>query len=381
MKIAIMFRAVEEIDGPGIASRNLIDKLIEIDKKNKYVVLYMNPEFVGRYKQYDNVKEILIKSKRKIIYDQIIVPWICHKEQVDLIFSPKFTLPLFSSKNSIVIQRGSEYWVYPKYYDRLDLLYVNIFLPLYCRKADIVVTLSDVLKEDLHRYLQVPMKKMHTIYSAPHENFRLIEDRDYLEKIRNKFGLPKERFVLAVTKPYAAVGSSKKEFYPGKNTKAVVESFIKCKDQLKENIKLVLLGKDVKETWIANYGEELIKSGYVVFPGYIPQKYMPAIYNLATLLSFPSYYESFGIPLVEAMACGCPVIAANVGACPEIVGASGYLVDPEDINGLATATIDIITDKALAQEFKQKGLIQAKRFSWEKSAKKLHALIEIFNRN
>ena len=81
------------------------------------------------------------------------------------------------------------------------------------------------------------------------------------------------------------------------------------------------------------------------------------------------------------MACGCPVIAANVGACPEIVGASGYLVDPEDINGLATATIDIITDKALAQEFKQKGLIQAKRFSWEKSAKKLHALIEIFNRN
>lgn len=376
MKIAIMFRAVEEIDGPGIASRNLIDKLIELDRENEYLILYMKPEFVGRYKQYRNVREILVNSKRKIIYDQIHVPRICKKEKVDLIFNPKFSVPLLTSIKSVMIQRGSEYWIYPEYYDRLDLLYVNIFLPLYCRKAVQIITLSDVLKRDLNKYINVPLEKMKTIYSAPAEIFKKIRDEEYLESIRKQLKLPKGKFVLAVTKPYSAVGSKKKEFYPRKNTHGVINSFISAKEQLDMDVKLVLLGINIRETLEEIGRDDLLARDDLVFPGYVSQELLPAVYNLASLLSFPSYYESFGIPLVEAMACGCPIITSNVGACPEIVADAAITVDPDDHNGLTQGIVDILSKNALAEELSQKGLKRAEEFVWEKSALELKKTFE-----
>lgn len=376
MKIAIMFRAVEEIDGPGIASRNLIDKLIEIDRENEYLILYMRPGFVGRYKQYNNVKEILINSKRKIIYDQIHVPRVCKREKVDLIFNPKFSVPLLTSIKTLMIQRGSEYWIYPEYYDRLDLMYVNIFLPLYCRKAVQIVTLSDVLKRDLNKYINVPLEKMKTIYSAPAEIFKKIDDQQYLENVREQLKLPDGKFVLAVTKAYSAVGSKKKEFYPRKNTHGVINSFIRAKQHLDPGVSLVLLGVNIRETLEEIGRDDLLARDDLFFPGYVPQELLPAVYNLAALLSFPSYYESFGIPLVEAMACGCPVITSNVGASPEIVGDAAITVDPDDLDALTKGTFDILSDDTLAGELSQKGLERAKDFVWQKSALELRKTFE-----
>jgi glycosyltransferase involved in cell wall biosynthesis len=366
-----MLRAIDEIDGPGVATTNLVDKLLELDRDNEYVIFYKNKSYLNRYKDYPNVKEIFINTKSKLIYDQFWVPILSHKEKVDLIFNTKFTVPLLTKIKSITIMRGSEYWIHPDYYEKLDLLYVNLFFPLYCRKAIKVITLSNVLKYDLNKFLKVPLDKMITIYSAPNEYFKPITNFEYLDKIRKKFALPKEKFALSVTKPYSAAGSKSKKMYDGKNMDGIIKSFLNCQKKINEPIKLVFLGKKVKEALDREYGEEFIENKDFIFPGYIPQEYMPAIYNLAELLLFPSYYESFGIPLVEAMACGCPVITSNTGACPEIVGEAGLVCDPDDIKNLSDSMRRILTKYEFFEKLKKCGLERAKLFKWEKSANNL----------
>ena len=376
MKIALMLRAIEEIDGPGIATTNLIDKLIGIDRSNEYVVFFRNKSYLGRYKKYPNVKEVVISSKSKFIYDQFWVPMLSKKEKADLIFNTKFTVPLMTNIKSLTIMRGSEYWIYPDYYDRLDLMYVNAFFPLYCKKAVKIITLSDVLKDDLHKFLKVPMNKMTTVYSAPHERFKPIEDKNYLEQVREQFGLPREKFVLSVTKAYSAVGSKRKKIYPRKNIEGIIESFLICKEKLEESVKLVFLGKNVKEVLAQKYGPEFIEGEHFVFPGYVSQDYLPAIYNLASLLIFPSFYESFGIPLVEAMACGCPVVTSTTGSCPEIVGEAAIKCNPDDTDSLADGMKQILSSGKKSDELKRRGLARVANFNWEKSARRL---IELFD--
>jgi glycosyltransferase involved in cell wall biosynthesis len=375
MKIGLMLRAIDEIDGAGIATTNLIDKVIDIDRVNRYVVFYKNAKYIGRYQNYPNVKEVLIDVKSKLVYDQVMVPIYAAKEKVDLIFNTKFTVPLLTNIKSITIMRGSEYWIYPHYYDKLDLLYVNTFFPFYCRKAMKVITLSEVLRKDLHKFLKIPMEKMLTVYSAPHERFKPIEDEVFLEEVRKEFALPKEKFILSVTKPYSAVGSKSKKLYPRKNIDGIVHSFLKCKSQVGNKIKLVFLGKNVKESLIRHYSPEFIEKNDFAFPGYIPQEYMPAVYNLAELLIFPSHYESFGIPLVEAMACGCPVVTSNTGACPEIVSEAGITCCPDDVDTLADAMGRVISNEEFSSKLRQKGLARSKFFSWDRSAR---TILELF---
>ena len=379
MKIAIMLRAIEEVDGPGIATANLVDKLIEIDRDNEYVILHKNNNYLGRYAGYKNVREILLNVKSKLIYDQIYVPYVCHKEKVDLIFNTKFSVPLLTPIKSISIQRGSEYWIYPNYYDRLDLIYAKTFIPLYCKKAAMIVTLSDTLKNDLNRFIGVPNEKMITIYSAPDDRFKIINNQRYLDRIRSTLKLPDKKFILSVTKPYSAIGSKNDKLYPRKNIEAIIDSFLRIKEKgSDQDIKLVLLGKDVKKALLKIYPEKIIESGDMIFPGYVSQEYLPAIYNMATLLIFPSYYESFGIPLVEAMACGCPIVTSNVGACPEIVGDTAYTMSPDDIDGRVNAIYEIIQNTEKTRKLKYKELERAEIFRWERSAAALKVLFETF---
>jgi glycosyltransferase involved in cell wall biosynthesis len=344
----------------------LVDKLLELDRDNEYVAIHKDPKYWGRYAKYSNVKELLINIKSKLIYDQFLVPWVSHREKVDLIFNTKFSVPLLSGIDSITINRGSEYWVFPEYYNKLELLHVHLFMPLYCRKAAKVITLSDILKNDLHKYLGVPLHKMVTIYSAAHERFQRVTDDQLLDAVRKKYRIPETRFILSVTRPY-----------PGKNIHGILQSFIRCAKRLNDPIALVLIGTNVKETLLSTgYERAFLEENNFVFPGTIAQDDLPAIYSLASLLIFPSYYESFGLPLVEAMRCGCPVVTSNTGACPEIVAYGALTAAPNDIERLQDAMYQILSDKETAEALRARGLRRAQDFSWSQSAAALKTLFE-----
>jgi glycosyltransferase involved in cell wall biosynthesis len=366
MKVGMMVRTLDDRDGPGVANQNLIDKMMEIDRDTAYVLFYRTKKHLGRYQNYANVKEILVKAPNKFLWDQVAVPYHAQREQVDLLFHPKFTVPLFSPIPTVVMCRGLEYYTFPQFYERLDLMYVKTFIPLYYRKAIRVLTLSNDLQKQVHTHLKVPFSKMETVHSAAAELFYPRTDPAELANIRQKYNLP-DKFIFTVTRPY--MGNKP---YPRKNIDGLIKAFLSISDQHPE-LKLVIAGNRSQCYQYVHtvFGQELADDPRLIYTGWLPQADMPYLYSLAQLLAFPSYSESFGLPLVEAMASGCPVVTSTGGSCPEIVGNAALLVEPPDIAGLAQAMNRILTEPDLRQSLANRGLERARDFSWKRSAEKV----------
>ncbi|MEJ2033694.1 MAG: glycosyltransferase, partial [Deltaproteobacteria bacterium] len=197
MKIAIMLRCYNEKGGVGVYTRNLVDKLLEIDKLNEYFLFYSERENIGRYSDFTNVKELHLRAKTRFFWDQFCVPVTAKRYKVDIILNPKFSTPLITKKKSIIVQHGADWFVpeYEKFYSRIDVTYNKIFMPLYCRKASLVVSVSKFSAHDFVRYVKVPPEKIKTVYFGPAECFKPIKDNHVLEKIRSKLKLP-EKFIF-----------------------------------------------------------------------------------------------------------------------------------------------------------------------------------------
>ncbi len=364
MKIAIMGRTFDDKKGSGIANRNCIDTIIKLDRDNEYVIFYQTPKAFGRYKNYSNVKEILLKAPNKLIWDQVLVPYFAYKQKVQLIFNPKFTVPLLTTIPTAATCRGIEYYTFPRFYKWYILMYVKTFMPMYYKKASKVITISDDLKEGLHKYIKVPYEKIETVYSGTTDTFYMGRDKQELEAFKKKRQLPDD-YILCLPHPYEA-----NKLYPRKNLDNIVKAFMLLREKY-PSLKLLLAGKRCHEYMSTVFGKDIAEDPGFFYAGWVPQEEMPYLYSLAKMLAFPSYSESFGLPILEGMACGCPVITSNKASCPEIAGDAALIVEPTDFKGLAEAMDSILGNSKLRQELLEKGFKRAKEFSWERSAEKL----------
>jgi glycosyltransferase involved in cell wall biosynthesis len=311
---------------------------------------------------------MVLSIPNKLLWDQVAVTFYSWKENVDLIFHPKFTTPLFTRRRTLVICRGMEYYVFPQFYEKLDLFYVKMLMPLYYKKATKILTLSDDLQNDLHKYLRVPYEKMETLYSAPADIFFEKRDSSKAEIVRKKYNLP-EQYLISVTRPY--IGN---KLYPRKNIDRTVKAFLALREK-HPTLNLLLLGNRNYDYVQEVFGQEIANHPNIIYPGWVPQEDMPYLYSLSSVHVFPSFSESFGLPLVEAMASGSPTVTSTGGSCPEIVGDAAIKVDPTDLEGLTNAVDCILSDRQLRNRLIEKGLERARMFSWTKSAEKT---IEIF---
>jgi glycosyltransferase involved in cell wall biosynthesis len=376
-----MLRAIDDVDGQGVYIRKLCDALFDLDTRNEYVAFYSDDRQAGRYANRENVREIVVRGRGKLLWDQLSVPLAARRERVDVLFHHKFSIPLLSSSPTVVQQRGTEYWSHPEFYvgwaGRLDRMYNRIMIPLYCRRAARVLTNSDTLGEELIRYIDVPRSKLRTVYASADESFHPITDPGTLERVRAQYSLPAGPFLLMVVKGHQVMGqASGKALTPRKNVEVAVEAYGRMRRYAAERAlpvvpPLVILGLGIAERLTEEMIRDHADPSTVYTPGFVALDDMPAVYTMARALIFPSRYESFGIPIVEAMACGCPVVTATTSACPEIAGDAALLVDPDDVAGLATAMQQISYDDGLAEELRQKGFRRAASFSWAQSARTL----------
>ena len=362
MKIGVMLRSIDEKQGIGIYNQNLMDHLLPLDRRNRYVLFYRNPDFLGRYAHYEHVQEKLITAPTKSIWDQVKIPIEARRERLDILFHTKFTVPFLTSCKTVMMVHGAAWATNPELFKRIDNLYVRLVMPWYCRKADAILSNSELTTQDHIRVLRLNPRKIHTTRLAADDRFKVITDTSVLAQAKAKYCLP-DRFILSVVK-----------YDPRKNFHNLIRAFSICHEQT--DCKLVVVGIGC-EKYRSEY--KLDESGLgqdVQFLGWVDQAELPALYNLAVCHFFPSVYEEFGIPVCEAMACGCPVMVSTTGALPEVAGDAGILVNPMDPEEMASALYRVWTDEAFRLDRSRQALLRSNDFSWAKCARETLAVLE-----
>jgi glycosyltransferase involved in cell wall biosynthesis len=379
LRIGLMLRAIDEYDGAGVYIRKLLDALLGIDTTNEYVLFFSSVRQRGRYAHLPNVREVVVHAPGKLLWDQLAVPAAAWRERLHVLFHHKFSIPAVAPCPTVVQQRGTEYWSFPQYYptlgDRINRLYNVVTIPFFCRRAARVLTNSDSLAAELEQVAGVPRGKMATVYAAADQRFTRITDAALLSRVRTRYGLPDQPFFLMVVKGYARIEYAGQALCPRKNVEGTLEAYARARAAEPDCPPMVILGAGVKDRLTPAVLRErfALDPESVAIPGLIAHDDMPAVYSMAAALLFPSYYESFGLPLVEAMACGCPVITSSAPACPEVVGDAALVVDPDDVEGLAAAMLRMVREPGLAVRLRQRGQARARSFSWQDSARRLLA--------
>jgi glycosyltransferase involved in cell wall biosynthesis len=362
LRIGLMLRGLDEYDGAGVYIRQLCDELFKLDRFNQYVLFYMYPN-----------PERVVRAPSKLVWDQVAVPLAARRERLDVLFHHKFSIPLLAPCPTVVQQRGTEYWTFPEWYpgfgDRLNRLYNVLTIPLFCRAATRVLTNSTTLARELEVLAGVPRNKMVTVYAAADPRFTPVVDEARLRQVRERYQLPAGRFFLVVARGGARLEYAGATICPRKNVEGVLAALGRVRRAVPNCPPLVVLGGGMTERLSPQVLRRYVDPAAVRVVGLIDHADMPALYSMATALVFPSYYESFGIPLVEAMACGCPVITSNASACPEVAGDAALIVDPDDVDGLTSAMTRLLQEPGLVESLRARGLLRARGFSWRESAR------------
>jgi glycosyltransferase involved in cell wall biosynthesis len=368
MRIAIMLRTLDEKGGIGVYSRNLLEELLAIDHRNYYLLLYRNPAHLGRYEQHPRVSERVLRAPNKLFWDQVAVPYACLREKVDVVLHPKFTAPLLAPCKAVMVVHGAD-WLIPeqaRYYGRLNAWAMRRALPLYFRKCTRVISVSQLTTDNFNRLLKLPPGKVQTVYFGPARHFRRVTDKLVLERVRQRYNLP-EQFILTLTK---LEGGEERKNFGG-----VVQAYARYHAQAPAAHKLVVGGKDchrLRDKYAIpddGYGRD------VLFPGWIDQADLPAVYTLADLYLYPSNLEAFPIPLTEAMACGTPIITSNANGLEEIAGDAALLVDPRDEAAIADAISRLLSDAALRAGLSARGLARSRNFTWRNCAQEIARIL------
>jgi glycosyltransferase involved in cell wall biosynthesis len=368
MRVAVMLRTYDRPGGIGIYARNIIKNILKIDQKNQYVLIYNNDEHIGTYSGLKNVEEIYLKQSNPFIWDQWLVPKTLRQYEIDIVFNTKFSVPLSSNAKKVMVLHGSGWLMYPELWGRMDGFYQRkIAMPIYCDKADFLISNSDLTKYDFMNRYGIPENKIATTHLAQGDEFHLVEDQERLNYVINRYNLPKI-FILTVT-----------SYEKRKNFSTLIKAFELCRKKI--DVDLVVIGKNC-ERYIEDFG--MVERGLqnvVHFPGWVEQKDLPAIYSLSKAFAFPSIYEGFGIPVIEAISCGCPVVSSNTGAIPELMGNAAMLSEPLDHKKLAENLLHILTSESVFLHYRKLGLERSKNFSWAIAAQKTIDILNKVNAN
>ena len=357
-----MMRSADEAGGISVYARNIVEELLKLDQENEYVLFYKTEKHLGRYKSFANCREMLLAGKSKAIWDQITIPRAARREKIDLIFNPKFTVPLFTRCKTMMVVHGADWFIppYDEVYTTLDNFYIKRVMPLYFRRADAISSVSDYSTDGFVQAFPWCKDKIKTIYFGPNRIFKRIADRQVLDGVQSKYNLP-EKFILTVIRYDHGARNTRKNF------KGMAEAFSLYK-KMGGKEKFVVVGRDCdlygKEHDLKALGVE----DDIIFTGLVPQADLPAFYTLARLYLYTTIIEAFPIPTTEAMACGCPIVTSNGTGLEELTHGVSLAVDPLDSEAIAEAMNTVLSDEDLQQDMRRKGFERSKIFSWEQCA-------------
>jgi len=342
----------------------LLEALLDVDKDNKYKLLGITPLKLHRFiknlkfKDYSNVEiksyQMPSKAFHRVfsLWQSINFPpveWLTGN--IDIFHSFDWYFPPVKSAKAIATIFDITPLSHPKWHTRGNVKQHTKRLKTIKKNADIVTTISKNSKKDIIKYLKIDSEKVFVIYPGVNTNkFHPIKNKYLIEKTLNKYDL-KPGYILYVGTIEAR-----------KNIETLLKSITYLNNEKGVSKKLVLVGRKGKSF------DKLSFSKNVVWTDYVSDEDLIYLYNVASCFVYPSLYEGFGLPVLEAMACGCPVIASNTSSLPEVVGDSGILINPDDSKMMANAIKQILANSQLTRSFINKGYQQVKKFTWKNSA-------------
>jgi len=359
MKIGIIADSIDEPKtGLGTYTHNLIKNLSRFRKHEYIIIHYKRGGIANSVPCDDSIVPIPKIPFGKEIRKMCILPFKIRELNLDVIhetyhFGP-FLFP--TDKISILTVFDLSPLIFPETHRYSTVLMHKLLFPLIIRNSDKILTISESTKQDLMKYLNISEKKIIVTYLSADEKFKPLNNKA-INDIKQKYKL-NFPFILYVG-----------TLEPRKNIPVLLRAFYKLK---KKNLqyKLIIAGKKGwKYKEIFEITNKLNLQKDVIFTGYVSDEDLPKLYNAADLFVYPSLYEGFGLPPLEAMACGTPVITSNTSSLPEVVGDAGIMTNPYNVDGLANAMHEVLTNDGLSEDMIKKGLKRAKMFSWEKTAK------------
>ncbi|MCM8709671.1 glycosyltransferase family 4 protein [Clostridium sp. SYSU_GA19001] len=362
MKVGIDGRGAKWYRGTGIGTYTyqLISSLNDLDKINEYLLFMPQTSITDiPFNRNFNIRNITEGGSGNF-WDEVNIPNILMDKDIELYHVPQNGVGLPKEKKCPFVITLHD--IIPiKMPETVGETYLRIFnheMPDIVSRCDGIITVSQFSKEDICKYYNFPKEKVFVTHLAAENIYRPLDSDECYNLVQTQYGIYGEYILY--------VGG----FSPRKNIIGLIEAFSKFKNKYKHDVKLVIAGKQGKSYEI--YKKRSIDLGVensVIFPGFIPIEHMPYVYNACKVLVYPSFYEGFGLPPVEAMACGVPVITSNVTSIPEVVGDSAIFINPYDVDELSEAIYTVFNDDKLREKLVIKGIIRSSELSWRKTAK------------
>jgi glycosyltransferase involved in cell wall biosynthesis len=343
---------------------HLVDGLSKVDRENEYVLLQSRNDDTTILEQ-PNFKRVSLWTPSHHRLERYSLNVELMRLGLDVLHSPDFIPPHRPSCKSVITVHDLAFLLYPHFLTKESARYYG-HIDQAVRWTDHIIAVSESTKRDTIQHLGVPEDKITVVYEAANPIFEPVARDEARQHVLNRHGVDGP-FVLFVS-----------TIEPRKNVPTLIRALNQLQECYKEDVKLVLAGG---RGWLFEDAfavvDELNLDGQVHFVGRVSSQDLLYLYNAAEMLAHPAFYEGFGLPPLEAMACGLPAIVSNVASLPEVVGDAGMLVDPHDVDELTVAMWRVLNDSELREDLQQKGFRQAARFSWERAARETAAIYEI----
>jgi glycosyltransferase involved in cell wall biosynthesis len=361
VRIAIDARKLHDF-GIGTYLRNLLKYLALFDQQTDYVVLCKPQDRALVPLIGPNFRPFVEPAKPYSFREQLSVPLHLLTQHVDLFHEPHYTLPPLVPCRSVVTIHDCIHLMFPQYLpNRLAYAYARGSLWAAARRAERIFTVSETSKADILRYCDVPADRIVVTYNAIDERFATPPDDEAVARVRERYQLDG---------PFALyVGNIK----PHKNLERLIDAFQLVLRNGFERLKLLIIGDQISKYPRLRRAVDRHKlHKHVRFLGFVQGDTLAALYRLATVFVFPSLYEGFGLPPLEAMASGTPVVASNTSSLPEVLGDAAMLVDPYRAESIADGMRQVLESEELRRSMSARGLARAREFSWEASVRRIH---------
>lgn len=361
MRFAIDARGINLYKGTGIGTytENLLKNMLDLDHENYYHIYWSGDNYESFTRS--NTKVIMASKKHHRFFEQYYFPDNTKSENINLFHIPQNGIGIseYTDCKKIVTIHDLIPYVMPETVGKGYLTKFLRELPKVMELSDGIITVSEWSKKDILKFFPIDENKVFVTPLAADKKYTQLDKEKCRFELKNKYNISKP-FILYIG-----------GFSPRKNVKALLIAFSQVFSKLNHEYELVIVGANRDDgSCLSKMSNSLDVASNIIFTGYVPESDLPILYNGCDVFAYPSLYEGFGLPPLEAMSCGTPVITSNISSIPEVVGDGGILIDPFNTASLMEALEMVINDDSMRNDLIKKALLRIEQFSWKKTAEK-----------